>query len=82
MLDEPMRHAFGFADAPRWMTTTAHVGLRARAEIVRLLPPRRRSKLAEAPRNRTYPGYPNGYRPGDLSAPPPPADPDPRWLRK
>jgi hypothetical protein len=82
MLNEPMRHAFGFAAAPRWVTTTAHLGLRARAEVVRMLPPRRRSKLAEAPRNRSYPGYPNGYRPGDLGAPPPPADLDPRWLRE
>jgi hypothetical protein len=81
MLDEPMRAAFGFAAAPRWMTTTAHLGLRGRAEIVRMLPPRRRSKLGESPRNRTYPGYPNGYRPSDLGAPPPSADLDARWLR-
>jgi len=82
MLNESMRNAFGFAAAPRWITTTADLGLRARAEVVRMLPPRRRSKLAEAPRNRTYPGYPNGYRPGDLGAPPPAAGLDARWLRK
>lgn len=81
MLDPPMREAFGLEAAPGWVSGAARVGLRTRARVVRLLPARRRSRLGVDPRNRTYPGYPAGYRPSDLGAPPPPADLDPSWLR-
>ena len=66
MLDQQMRSAFGFPAAPAWMTGVAQRGLVARSRAVRLLPPRRRSKAARDPHNRTYPGYPVGYRPSDL----------------
>jgi hypothetical protein len=80
-LDEPMLTAFGFAPAPSWLPPVERAALRARAAVVRRLPPRRVSVLAQpASDNRTYPGYPEGYRPGDLGAPPPPADLDPAWL--
>jgi len=69
LLDEPMLTAFGFPPAPRWLTKLEHAGLRARAAVVRRLPPRRVSRLGQDKRNRTYPGYPNGYRPSDLGAP-------------
>ena len=82
-LEPAMLTAFGFAPAPAWVSATGRGSLRARAQAVRwLLPARRVSKLAVQPRNRTYPGYPQGYRPSDLGAPTPPADlADPQWLR-
>ncbi|MFD4264471.1 oxygenase MpaB family protein [Rhodococcus sp. NPDC058481] len=66
MLDQSMRSAFGFPAAPGWMTGLAQGGLVARSTAVRLLPPRRRSSASRDPHNRTYPGYPIGYRPSDL----------------
>ena len=81
MLDEPMRRAFGFPAAPRWVTALGEAGLRARAAVVRFAPPRRRSVLGVSPRNRSYPGYPNGYRPADLGAPAPPAELPPQFRR-
>lgn len=74
MLDDRMLRAFGFEPAPRWVGTVASAGLRARAFALRFFPPRRESVLARPGRNRTYPGYPAGYRPADLGAPPPPDD--------
>jgi len=69
LLDPPVLAAFGLPPAPRWATAAVQAGLRARAVTVRtLLPPRTRSRLAADPRNRTYPGYPAGYRPCDLGA--------------
>ncbi|MFD1147247.1 oxygenase MpaB family protein [Saccharothrix hoggarensis] len=69
MLDAPMLAAFGFPPQPLWLTRTAHTALRLRANVVRLLPPRREPRLTNDPKNRTYPGYPSGYRPADLGAP-------------
>jgi hypothetical protein len=70
LLDPAMLEAFGFPPGPRWLTRLEHRGLRARAAVVRLLPPRRVSRLTSAKRNRTYRGYPDGYRPRDLGAEP------------
>jgi len=81
LLDERMLHAFGFRPSPAWVGAVARLGLRARAAVVRLLPPRRRSKLLNST-VRTYPGYPNGYTPGQLGADAPPADIDPGLLRR
>ncbi|WP_430784493.1 oxygenase MpaB family protein [Actinoplanes sp. G11-F43] len=74
MLDERMLTAFGFAPTPRWVGALAAFSLRARARALRFFPPRRESVLAHPKRNHTYPGYPAGYQPSDLGAPPPPAD--------
>jgi hypothetical protein len=74
MLDEPMLRAFGFDPAPAWLGAVSAAALKARAAAVRLLPPRRESVLGVSRRNRTYPGYPAGYRPADLGASDPPAD--------
>jgi hypothetical protein len=82
MLDEPMLRAFGLPPAPRWVGAMAAVGLRARARALRLAPPRRRSVLGISARNRTYPGYPTGYRPSDLGAPAPPAGLPAEHLRR
>ncbi|MCC8244833.1 oxygenase MpaB family protein [Saccharothrix luteola] len=69
MLDEPMLTAFGFPAQPQWLVRAAKTALKARAATVRLLPPRRTPRLTNDPKNRTYPGYPTGYRPADLGAP-------------
>lgn len=76
LLDLPVLAAFGLAPPPRWVAATARAGLRARAVAVRtLLPPRSSSRLAVDPRNRTYRGYPAGFRPADLGARPGPDGP-------
>ncbi|MFD5824804.1 oxygenase MpaB family protein [Lentzea sp. NPDC060358] len=67
MLDPLMVRAFGFAAPPAWVSTAGRLALRARARVVRWLPARRTLKLTRT-RNRTYPGYPDGYRPSDLGA--------------
>ena len=66
MLDPMMLSAFGFQASPRWMTVAGERALVARSALVRWLPPRRTSKASCDPRNRSYPGYPVGYRPSDL----------------
>jgi hypothetical protein len=66
LLDEAMRTAFGFEAAPGWVGRVARGGLWARARVVSRMPGRTTSRLARDPRNRTYPGYPRGYRPADL----------------
>ncbi|GAA1034648.1 oxygenase MpaB family protein [Virgisporangium ochraceum] len=87
MLDPMMLNAFGFRPAPRWVTAVGGFSLKARARLlgwgrtVGVVRPRKVSRLAQEARNRTYPGYPTGYEPGDLGAPEPPADLDPQWLR-
>ncbi|GAA0258474.1 oxygenase MpaB family protein [Saccharothrix mutabilis subsp. mutabilis] len=69
MLDDRMIESFGFTPAPALVTRLAAVALRLRARAVRHLPPRRTPRLTNDPDNRTYPGYPTGYRPSDLGAP-------------
>ncbi|MET8762291.1 oxygenase MpaB family protein [Lentzea sp. NPDC004782] len=67
MLDPLMVRAFGFTAPPSWVGAVGRLALRARALVVRRMPVRRSLKLTRA-RNRTYPGYPDGYRPSDLGA--------------
>ncbi|GAB2673720.1 oxygenase MpaB family protein [Saccharopolyspora gloriosae] len=81
LLDEPMLTAFGFRAAPAWVGKGARGALKLRAAVVRWMPERTESKLAQDPGNRTYPNYPRGYTPEDLGAPAP-ADIDPKWLRR
>ncbi|GIH03825.1 peptidase [Rhizocola hellebori] len=66
LLDDAMRTAFGFDAAPAWVTRVAQGALRLRARVVARMPARMTSRLARDPGNRTYPGYPQGYRPSDL----------------
>ncbi|MFI6225978.1 oxygenase MpaB family protein [Micromonospora echinospora] len=82
LLPAEVRAAFGFPAAPRWLSAVVEGGLRSRAAVVRLMPPRTTSRLTHAPHNRTYPGYPRGYQPADLGSPPPPSDLDPMWLAR
>ncbi|MEV5297629.1 oxygenase MpaB family protein [Amycolatopsis methanolica] len=81
LLDDRMLAAFGFRPSPAWVGRAARAGLHARSAVVRLLPPRRKSKLLNS-KVRSYPGYPKGYSPSDLGAPEPPADIDPALLRR
>ncbi|HEX7302709.1 oxygenase MpaB family protein [Lentzea sp.] len=67
MLDPLMVRAFGFTAPPAWVGAAGRLALRCRALVVRRLPVRRALKLTST-RNRTYPGYPDGYRPSDLGA--------------
>jgi hypothetical protein len=65
-LDDRILASFGFPHPPAWLPALATTGLRFRAAIIRQLPPRRTSRLANDPTNRTYPGYPTGYHPSNL----------------
>lgn len=57
LLDEPIRSAFGFPAPPSWVPLAADAGLRARARVERLLPPRRRPASTQESRFvRSYPG--------------------------
>jgi hypothetical protein len=67
LLDPLMVRAFGFSSPPGWVGVVGRLTLRMRALVVRRMPVRRSLKLTRA-RNRTYPGYPDGYRPSDLGA--------------
>lgn len=65
-LGPAMTAAFGFPDGSPALRACLDAALRLRGRAVRLLPGHRDSKLANDPGNRTYPGYPRGYRPRDL----------------
>jgi hypothetical protein len=60
LMDEPLRTALGVPRQPVWLTTAVRAGLRLRARLLRLAPPRR---TAYHHRPSTYP---QGYRLGDL----------------
>lgn len=60
LLDERMREAFGFESPPAWLSVAVTSGLRARARVVRLLPPRRRAFFPRM--SRLVRGYPDGYQ--------------------
>ncbi|MCG6492937.1 oxygenase MpaB family protein [Kitasatospora sp. A2-31] len=67
LLDDPLREAFGYPAPPAALRRAVRAGMRMRGRLVRLLPPRRRPHLARDGRQvRSYPGYPYGYRIGDL----------------
>ncbi|MFC7529663.1 oxygenase MpaB family protein [Actinoplanes sp. GCM10030250] len=82
MLDEPMLRAFGFEPAPRWVTALAGAGLKTRAFLVRMMPPRRKSVLGISKNNRTYPGYPDGHDVAELGAQEAPGDLPAEHLRR
>ncbi|MBQ1088831.1 oxygenase MpaB family protein [Streptomyces sp. B93] len=54
VLDEPLLTALGFRPQPRWVRTATHRALRARAALIRLLPPRPEF-LPRRPKPRSYP---------------------------
>lgn len=77
MLDEPMTRAFGFPAGSPAIGRAIVSALRIRARAERVMPKRRRSRGAADASNKTYPGYPDGYRPSDLGAARCPYTPDP-----
>ena len=68
LVDQDMSRAFGFPWQPPSRRRAAYAALRARSAVVRWLPVRRREVGTRGTENRTYPGYPTGYRPADLGA--------------
>lgn len=68
LVDPAMTRAFGFPWQPQGRRRAAYAALRARSAVVRWLPLRRRALGSRGTENRTYPGYPAGYRPADLGA--------------
>lgn len=76
MMDDPLREAFGYPPAPRWVRRLAEAGLRRRAAVLRWLPPRPAPRwTADNPFIRSYP---DGYAVERLG---PPADQLPRPTR-
>jgi hypothetical protein len=58
MLDEPLRIALGLPRQPAWLTRALDLALRARAQVLRLMPPRRADDPYRHDASRTYPfGY-------------------------
>ncbi|WP_341254558.1 oxygenase MpaB family protein [uncultured Dietzia sp.] len=68
LIDDDMTRAFGFPWQPPAFREAAYAALRMRSKVVRWLPVRRRELGSRGTENRTYPGYPEGYRPADLGA--------------
>jgi len=60
LMDEPLREALGLPRQPGWFTAAVRAGLRLRARVLRLAPPRR-TAYHHRPSS-----YPLGYRLGDL----------------
>jgi hypothetical protein len=55
LMDEPLRRALGMEEQPAWLVAGVRLGLRLRARLLRLAPPRR------TPYERHHPTYPGGY---------------------
>ncbi|MDI6627992.1 MAG: oxygenase MpaB family protein [Rhodococcus sp. (in: high G+C Gram-positive bacteria)] len=68
LLDDRMAAAFGFPSGSATIERAAVRALRARASVERFLPKRTQSRATADASNKTYPGYPVGYRPRDLGA--------------
>jgi hypothetical protein len=60
LMDEPLRVALGLPAPPAWLPRLVHRGLRVRATLLRLAPPRRTDHLHRATT------YPHGHRLCDL----------------
>lgn len=70
LIDNDMAHAFGFPTPNPVMRKVAYGAIRARSKAIRWFPVRRKPYGTEGTENRSYPGYPTGYRPADLGAHP------------
>jgi hypothetical protein len=74
LLDETLLKAFDLEPAPRWLSRSAELALKARARALRWLPKRRRPHLrTRLPRA----DYPQGYRIESLGPPPHPGRGEP-----
>lgn len=63
LCDRHLRQAMGFPDPPRWVERAVVAGLKTRARVLRVLPPRRRPRRITARRRVSYP---DGYRISEL----------------
>lgn len=70
LVDDDMTRAFGFPTPSPLLRKAAYGAIRARSRLIRWFPVRREAYGTEGTENRTYPGYPDGYRPADLGAHP------------
>ncbi|MDJ0359396.1 oxygenase MpaB family protein [Rhodococcus sp. H29-C3] len=68
LMDDKMAHAFGFPAGSPTLRRIAVASLRAKARGERFMPKRRHSRTTDDSKNKTYPGYPRGYRPSQLGA--------------
>jgi hypothetical protein len=68
LLDGPIRSAFGFPAPPRWVPVLADAGLRVRARVERLLPPR--TTPVSTQDSSLIRSYPNGHAIADLGPAP------------
>ncbi|MGL4304742.1 MAG: oxygenase MpaB family protein [Mycobacteriaceae bacterium] len=68
LIDPGMARAFGFPEPSHNLARVLGTGLTMRAKVVRLLPPRQSSRSGMDPKNKTYPGYPEGYTPSQIGA--------------
>ncbi|MFT5064415.1 MAG: hypothetical protein ACJAXK_000115 [Yoonia sp.] len=58
LCDPPLRQAMGFPDPPFWLENLAISALKLRAQLLRVIPARRRPRLVCERRRKTYPkGY-------------------------
>jgi hypothetical protein len=81
--DDELLHGLGLRVPPPWQRQAAATALRARAAVVRRMPPRRTPAFDDGSvRFRTYPGYPDGYDLAGIGAPDPPGGIDPAWLAR
>ena len=70
LIDDDMARAFGFPAPSPALRSAGYAAVRARSRLIRWFPVRRKAYGTEGTENRTYPGYPTGYRPADLGAHP------------
>lgn len=68
LVDDDMTRAFGFPTPSPTLRKVAYGAIHARSRVIRWFPTRRKAFGTEGTENRTYPGYPTGYRPADLGA--------------
>ncbi|WP_344875477.1 oxygenase MpaB family protein [Allokutzneria multivorans] len=68
VLGKPLRAAFGFAEPSPGAERAVERVLRAHGAAERWLPKRMVNRLERGTVNRTYPGYPKGYRLEDVGA--------------
>jgi hypothetical protein len=81
--DDELLQGLGMPAPPRWQRRAATAALRARASVVRRMPPRRVTAFDDGSvAFRTYPGYPDGYDIGRIGSPDPPAGIDPVRLAR
>jgi ER-bound oxygenase mpaB/B'/Rubber oxygenase, catalytic domain len=64
LMDTPLREALHYSAPPPALQRAVRSGMRLRARVMRLLPPRRRPHFFR--QNSNIRGYPNGYRVADL----------------